>query len=50
MKIIFMSGYAENPEPLEVSLQSGSALLRKPFEFSELAILLREMLELAPAE
>jgi len=50
MKVIFMSGYAENPEPLEVSLESGSTLLRKPFELSELAILLREMLDLTPTQ
>jgi CheY-like chemotaxis protein len=49
MKIIYMSGYAENPEPLEVSLESGSTLLRKPFELNELAFLVHEMLVLTHA-
>src|SRR5580700_1015732 len=49
MKIIYMSGYAENPEPLEVSLESGSTLLRKPFELNELAFLVHEMLVLTRA-
>jgi two-component system cell cycle sensor histidine kinase/response regulator CckA len=46
MKVIYMSGYAETPELLEASLNSGTTLLRKPFELSELACRLHEMLAL----
>jgi two-component system cell cycle sensor histidine kinase/response regulator CckA len=47
MKIIFMSGYTETPELHEFSLNSGTTLLRKPFELRELASRLCELL--APA-
>jgi two-component system, cell cycle sensor histidine kinase and response regulator CckA len=49
MKIIFMSGFAKTPELVEMSLDSETPLLRKPFALSELASLLREMLVLTHA-
>jgi CheY-like chemotaxis protein len=44
MKVIYMSGYVESPELSELTSESESTLLRKPFELSALASRLREIL------
>ena len=44
MKVVYMSGYTENLGQLDTTSGSKTTLLRKPFQLSELARRLQEVL------
>jgi DNA-binding NarL/FixJ family response regulator len=48
VKVLFMSGYCEDPAVVDLSL-SGHTVLLKPFSGSKLARAIREVLDGAPA-